>query len=250
MARDGEELGRTLQAIIDQGATSGNFSASRQSITDSVYEYVYLAGTGFDATDPDTRYKALAPTRLISTFSLPGFRGELTAWQDRDGNGILDPVTDVAWKAGEKLLALVQDGFVNCLEGPNLCTFAEISGPTGIQRRIYTTDGNGVFYDSSNPVSLAGYAEGTSIQAARETLWPLSSPADEPFPGFDSAVGIGPPPLLRWTWPRCRESSAPAWARTGRSCPRLHHRSPGRSHARGASDDPGLHGRRRAKRTS
>ncbi|MCG6926729.1 MAG: hypothetical protein LJF30_15640 [Acidobacteria bacterium] len=191
IAPDAATLERQIQAIIDQGATIGTFSASRQSITDSVYEYVYLANDAtntFSPTDPDSRYQALAPTRFVSNFELPGFRGELTAWQDRNANGILEDPTDVAWRAGEKLLARVRSAFIGCAAGDDLCTFSEINGR--IDRKIYTTEGNGVFYDSSNPVSLAGFGAGTTPQAARESLWPLADPMAEPFTGFDAAAGI------------------------------------------------------------
>jgi hypothetical protein len=177
VARDGDELGRVLQALIDQGASSGTFSAARQSITDSVYEYVWQA-SGVDGTfapdDPDTRYQALAPTRFISTFSLPGYRGELTAWQAYDWNGdTLLP--DAAWSAGDELLARVQTATAQCAT-PDQCTFGGLR--TFLDRRIYTTDGNGVYGPGTSawaddPAVLATVdaTVGGTVDD-RVTLWP------------------------------------------------------------------------------
>ena len=49
-APDATTLATTLQSIIDQGASDGDFNA-QQSITESVYEYVHFAATATDLYD-------------------------------------------------------------------------------------------------------------------------------------------------------------------------------------------------------
>ena len=80
--------GDSSRAIIDQGASDGEFNA-QQSITESIFEYVDLAPGHRHLRRPqpsETRYKAIVPTRFISSFTLPGFRGQLKAYQN-DGAG-------------------------------------------------------------------------------------------------------------------------------------------------------------------
>ena len=158
------------------------------------------------------RYAGIVPTRFVSSFSLPGFNGQLRAYQN-DGaeNSVL------RWSAGEKLLWLVrygtsnprlntatppapptdgsacQGGTCSCAANNNRgilaeeCTFASLTGtPQGttaadeasalssakIKRRIYSTAGNGVY-----PASTSGLAQalvnGTANKRVR--LWPPQS---------------------------------------------------------------------------
>ena len=200
IAPDSETLARQLQAIIDQGAQEGDFTAA-QSITESVFEYVDRASSGsntYDARSPSTRYQAITPTRFITSFSLPGFNGQLRAIQN-DGAG--NPV--FKWSAGEKLNSLVRAGFTGgiCPSGNgasvNECMFRQLHGGVGsdpatssaaIKRRIYTTDRNGL-YDFTATSLMAGTANN------RLSLWPPAStaitPADYTTLGsLDVALGL------------------------------------------------------------
>ncbi len=199
IAPDAATLAATIQGIIDQGASSGEFSA-QQSITESIFEYVDLASNPpdtFDPRDPNTRYLAIVPTRIISSFTLPGFRGQVKAYQnDGFGNAVLK------WSAGDTLQQLVSNGMANSTS-PNFC---DVNGTTGallgecsfnqlhgssalsaaaIQRRIYTTSRNGVYtFDAAN---LEAYGRGAWTPPERVTLWP---PTSAIIPGNYTNEGI------------------------------------------------------------
>jgi hypothetical protein len=200
-APDAETLARQLQAIIDQGASEGDFNA-QQSITESVFEYVDWAPNAagdyaFDPDSPSTRYGAIVPTRFISSFSLPGFNGQLRAYQnDGSGNAI------VRWNAGEKLTLQVSTGMSGCDTltaggAANECVLPQLHGGATdatiaasnarIKRRIYTTSRNGVY--TFDPASLI---DGTAD--SRVTLWPPASglaPTDYTSTGsLDQAIGL------------------------------------------------------------
>jgi hypothetical protein len=204
VAPDAATLATQLQGIIDQGASDGEFNA-QQSVTESVFEYVDLApppGTqpyNFDARNPISRYGAIVPTRIISSFTLPGFKGQVRAYQN---DGLGNPV--LAWSAGDVLWQKISTAMLaacpaNGATGAALgeCGFAELDGgasdstiatsSAAIKRRIYTTSRNGVFpYD---PRSLiAGTANG------RVALWPPDpgvAPTDYITQGqFDREMGL------------------------------------------------------------
>ncbi len=175
IAPDPVTLAEQLQSIIDQGASDGEFSA-QQSITESVYEYLdpsVLIGTPpkpFDALDPKTRFGAIYPTRFITSFTLPGFNGQLKAYQnDGAGNSVL------LWSAGDKLRHLVSSAMVTCGGSGGAsageCTFGQIAGAgaQGIKRRVYSTDRNGVYPFS--PDTLIDASTGAA-PANRVQLWP------------------------------------------------------------------------------
>jgi hypothetical protein len=199
LAPDADTLKRQLQSIIDQGASDGDFNA-QQSITETVFEYVDLAsgnGKTYDARSPKTRYQAIVPTRFVSSFSLPGFKGQLRAYQnDGAGNSVLK------WSAGDKLRQQVATEMGTCSTGTQgggvgQCTFLQLHGGASdstisssaakIKRRVYTTSRNGVYtYD---PASLmAGTAN------SRVTLWPPATsvaPSDYTSVGtLDQALGL------------------------------------------------------------
>ncbi len=198
VAPDASTLATQLQSIIDQGASSGDFNA-QQSITESVFEYVDLV-TGKDARMPSERYGAIVPTRFVSSFSLPGFNGQLRAYQNDGSNNSVQ-----RWSAGDKLLQPIATAMATCnpsaLAGGlanecvlrqlhNLATDATIASSNArIKRRIYTTSRNGVY--TFDPDTLRA---GTS--AERVTLWPPASgllPTDYVAAGtFDSAMGLPP----------------------------------------------------------
>lgn len=208
VAPDATTLASQLQAIIDQGASDGEFNA-QQSITENVYEYVHrapLCGPGatdtlpwckapngtatfpFDAAKPGNRYGAIVPTRFISSFTLPGFLGQQRAYQNDFLGGSIQ-----MWSAGDSLRTKVAtamqfgDGFTgNCNTAAqggasDECVFYQLHGgatdanirtsAARIKRRIYTTSGNGVF-----PYTVDRLIDGTTTDATAQTgrvaLWP------------------------------------------------------------------------------
>jgi hypothetical protein len=205
VAPDAATLAAQLQGIIDQGASEGEFSA-QQSITESIFEYVDLASTGtdtFDPRDPRTRYLAIVPTRIISSFTLPGFNGQIKAYQnDGFGNAVLK------WSAGDVLLQEVQNGMVaacpaNATTGAGLgeCSFDQLHGSASatsiatsgaaIKRRVYTTSRNGVYtFDAPN---LEAYGRGAWTPPEREVLWPPDTsvaPTNNSEGLLDEALGL------------------------------------------------------------
>ena len=57
------------------------------------------------------RYSVLVPTLFTSTFRLPGFKGQVKAYQGQqhhDGRGLAEPL--LRWSAGDKLRDLVANG--------------------------------------------------------------------------------------------------------------------------------------------
>ncbi len=184
VAPDAATLATQLQSIIDQGASDGDFNA-QQSITESVFEYVDIASGAltFDARSPSTRYQAIVPTRFVSSFSLPGFHGQLRAYQN-DGPYLTPDPCDGSgqckWSAGDKLWSKVSTAMSTCNTNAasgaaNMCVFsqlhggatdANIAGSTArIKRRIYSNDRNGVY--AFTPATLIA---GTA--ANRVALWP------------------------------------------------------------------------------
>ena len=150
-ASTASELQAALQAAIDKGSAIGEFSSQSQgSVTDSVFEYVALAGA-FDPllpvrqTTPTVvggRYDSSFPVTVRSTFKMPNFEGQLKAY---DSSGT------VLWDAGAKL----QTNVLNVV-GAGPWSFSELHGNSAtspyfipaatakIRRRIFTTSGNGV----------------------------------------------------------------------------------------------------------
>jgi len=221
IAPDSATLAAQLQAIIDQGASDGDFNA-QQSITESVYEYVSVApptaSAVFDAAKPSNRYRAIVPTRFIASFSLPGFKGQQKAYQN---DGLGNPV--LKWSAGDVLFNKVSitmasgDAFGAgaCNTGAqggamNECVFAQLHGgatdasirssSARIKRRIYSTSGNGVY-----PYTVDSLMDGTS--ASRVVLWPPTAPGlmhtsltDDAFKTpYDAPLGL--PPNLPTSFP-------------------------------------------------
>lgn len=207
IAPDAATLAATIQGIIDQGASDGEFSA-QQSITESIFEYVELASNPptdvFDPRDPTTRYSAIVPTRIISSFTLPGFRGQVKAYQnDGFGNAVLK------WSAGDALFNLVSGGMnaectasgtTGALTGE--CTFEQlhdnstestISGSAAaIKRRVYSTTRNGVYtFDAQD---LEAYGRGAWTPPERVSLWPPNTqvaPTNYTSEGIlDEALGL------------------------------------------------------------
>ena len=124
IAPDARTLEATLQGIIDQGADEGEFSA-QQSITESIFEYVDLASDSentYAANIPSSRFSAIVPTRIISSFTMPGFRGRLRAIQN---DGFDNPVEK--WDAGE----ILRDHVANDDYGMGTCDTSSRGGGVG-----------------------------------------------------------------------------------------------------------------------
>jgi len=198
-------LAAVLNAIFNQGAQSGEFTA-QQSVTDAVYEYVdkvpapvtVPATPPFSAFAPYNRYDALAPIKYVSSFTLPGFNGQLKAYRNVAGAAALQ------WSAGDKLFINVTTGMNACPLGPNAgaaageCNFTQLHagatdatiGTSGaaIKRRIYTTTQNGYFAPTISNL-LA------NVAPFRVPLWPPTAlsvaPADYVSQGLlDGALGL------------------------------------------------------------
>ena len=201
-------LAATLNAIFNQGAQAGEFTA-QQSLTDAIFEYVDQVPTPaavppspppapFSAFAPYNRYDALTPIKFVSSFTLPGFNGQLKAYQNVGG------VPTLRWSAGDKLLINVTTGMSACPLAPNPgavlgeCSFVQLHGgatdstiatsSAAIKRRIYTTTQNGYFGVTIG--NLTG-----NVAPFRVPLWPPTSfsvaPADYTTQGLlDAALGL------------------------------------------------------------
>jgi len=215
LAPDAETLRNQIQAIIDQGASTGEFSAAgggaAASITEPIYEFVDLVppanptDPAFDPFNPYRRYRALVPVRFLSTFSLPGFKGQLRAFINQGG------VAAQRWSAGDQLYQLVTDGMDLCTTGGNSSTTAGGAGITGqcrfdqltngeqysdanparaIKRRIFTTSQNGVFgvtvdnlLQNQAPYRIALWPPQTDVS-------PRVAPTDANEGLFDRELGL------------------------------------------------------------
>ena len=199
-------------------------------MTDTVFEYVNRAdATKYDARNVKLRYRALVPTQFTSSFSLPGFNGQLRAYQnDGAGNALL------MWSAGDKLRTLVTTGMATCntaAQGGAIgeCTFALLhAGATdasiatssaAIKRRVYTTTRNGVYTYTAADLMNASWAP-----PERTTLWPPANgvtPASFTTQGsLDAAFGL---PLDTSTTLAARlhgSPDQPSGRASGRTCPR------------------------------
>jgi hypothetical protein len=214
-ASDAAALTAALQAVIDQGAGTGTFSAS-SSVTESIFEFGALANpspspspaAAFDPRNPDTRYRARVPVLLQSTLVMPNFEGHLKAFTGRDTSAPPDGISDVSveeWDAGNRLLsayhvepdlAATPHRFDELHGGATPANIADATS-TGahIRRRIFTSPRNGVFnYDDFDG---ATFAPATVQQPV--ALWPPTTsgtnavaPADDTTEGFfDDEMGIG-----------------------------------------------------------
>ena len=93
IAPDAATLAAQLQAILDQGATLGEFTA-QQSVFTSIFELV--ADAGGDPDDPTNRYNVFVPNLIRASFTMPGFKGQVRALQNK--GTIVEN-----WNAGQKL---------------------------------------------------------------------------------------------------------------------------------------------------
>ncbi len=111
--------------------TGGVFSAT-PSVFDVIPEYVASVPTStFSPLDPTTRYNASAFRSYRASFDANGFKGFMKAF---DSTGAV-----AGWEAGAKLLTRVSATLKTTDQ-----TFAQIVSGNQIQRRIFTTDRNGI----------------------------------------------------------------------------------------------------------
>jgi hypothetical protein len=214
IAPDPDTLAAVLNKVINQGASSGEFSA-QQSLTDSIYE---LAGDAPQGTapapwspfNPRNRYDPLVPHRFVSTFTLPLFTGQIKAYTNDgpDSLAISDASCAVGtacrrWSANDKLVSRLSNGMsagcpLNATAGTtgSQCTFsmlwngADITNVgtragVGIRRRIFTTSQNGVFGPTVDQL-IAGQSP------FRVALWPpqTSGVSSAVAPANDTGVGL------------------------------------------------------------
>jgi hypothetical protein len=153
LAPDPDTLASVLNKVINQGASSGEFSA-QQSLTDSIYE---LAGDAPQGTapaawspfNPRNRYDPLVPHRFVSTFTLPLFTGQIKAYTQGGPSSLAIPgATCVAyvdnppagagpedtpgtacrrWSANDKLVSRLANGMSTA------CLANVTAGTTGSQ---------------------------------------------------------------------------------------------------------------------
>lgn len=190
LAGDEEALGRALQIAIDQGQAAGVFS-DQQSVTDSIFELSFAVG--FDPRNPQTRYSSSVPVLLQSVFEMPNFNGRFRAFKRGVGT------SDLVWDAGDKLRNRVLYGNAGAAPGDGMGTglwsYGELRGSgtdanivssnARIKRRIYTSNGNGVFQPTQTNL-LNGTGPG------RITLWPAEPSVDPAGSGgiFDDEMHI------------------------------------------------------------
>ena len=191
IAANPADLATALQSAIEQGQTFGVYS-DQQSVTESVFELAFEADDDLDPYETN-RYNFSVPVLLQSTFEMPSFEGRLKAFR-REGDDSLE-----VWDAGVKLRDRVA---AKMAAGPY--TWAQLRGTAGdsdvlnsntlIERRIYTTSGNGVY-----GVTVENLLD--QVAPRRATLWPPSGAVDPggfAAGGFDVELGITPssnPPM-------------------------------------------------------
>jgi hypothetical protein len=136
LAPDPDTLKTVLETVINQGASSGEFTA-QQSLTDSIFELAGDVPQGaapnpWSPMNPRNRYDPLVPHRFASTFTLPLFTGQIKAYTQGGPDSLTIPGAtcqepiDVAptgpgpedipgtacrrWSANDKLVTRVTSG--------------------------------------------------------------------------------------------------------------------------------------------
>ncbi len=216
-------LASAVQAAIDQGQASGEFS-DQQSITETVYELVRgvpvpspsPGASPVPSPDPlraDNRYDSSVPVLLQSTFEMPQFKGHLKAFRNISGaaSPAWDP-TPANSDAGQKLASRISTSLTtlqytfDTLRGGAASTDVTIAsaGTGAIKRRIYTTNGNGVYTqgltDAQKVTALQDNTGGPVNY--RLAIWPPVATVDPAGSGgsyaaglLDNSLGIGRAPV-------------------------------------------------------
>jgi hypothetical protein len=189
-APDAETLAAQLQSILDQGASSGEFTAQQSVFTpvmELVKEVVISGSNPFDPEAPNTRYNGIVPEIFRSTFTMPGFKGQLKAFQNDNG------AVALKWNAGTKLFSRVSTAIGTCPAGSGAvageCPFTSLL--TKIDRRVYTTSRNGVFSATVGNLIDIAWLTGNGN---RTVLWPATTAvapvADATLGILDAALGL------------------------------------------------------------
>ncbi len=219
------DLANAVQAAIDQGQASGEFS-DQQSITETVFELIRgvpgpspsPGASPVPSPDPlraDNRYNSSVPVLLQSTFEMPQFKGHLKAFRNIGGaaSPAWDPTRDNS-DAGQKLATRVSLSLgtgqytFDTLRGGATSTDVTIAsaGTGAIRRRIYTTNGNGVYtrglINADRVLGLIDPVTNTSISSYRLAIWPPATTVDPaasagtyPAGLLDNFLGIGASPV-------------------------------------------------------
>ena len=230
LAPDPDTLKAVLETVINQGASSGEFTA-QQSLTDSIFELAGDVPQGaapnpWSPMNPRNRYDPLVPHRFASTFTLPLFTGQIKAYTQGGpaslastgascaytiaGDGTLTGQACRRWSANDKLVTRVTSGMAAACPADatagaaaSECNFAKLwngaddsnigsQAGVGIRRRIYTTSQNGVFGPTVDEL-IAGQSP------YRIALWPPQTasipvpvaPASDTLEGlFDAELGL------------------------------------------------------------
>ena len=187
-----EALADIIQAIINQGAQFGDFTAQASRVT-SVYEYASEVPGGYTVENGAgslSRYEGLVPVLFRSTFTMPSYQGHVYAITNEAGTAL------TRWDAGERLTTRVQTGMAACDDNSTnggQCIFSSMldgnAGNGEIARRIYTTSRNGVFSTSLTDLSSSSWVQSNGNRTA---LWPPASGVS-PSSGnglLDAALGL------------------------------------------------------------
>jgi len=150
------------------------------------------------------RYNGVTPVRIISSFTLPGFRGQIKAYMNNSSNASV-----MLWSAGDKLTNSITTRTLNAVACPTTgnvnqadgdCLFTQLHGgatdanigtsAAAIRRRIYTTSQNGYF--GVTVADLLG-----NVAPFRISLWPPQTsvtpavaPTDLSQGLFDEQMGL------------------------------------------------------------
>jgi hypothetical protein len=229
LAPDPDTLKSVLETVINQGATSGEFSA-QQSLTDSIFELSGDVPQGpaprpWSPMNPGNRYDPLVPHRFVSTFSLPLFTGQIRAYTaggpaslattDADCAYTLNPDGTFAsadaclrWSANDKLVSRVSSGMSAACTAvvaagvtAGQCNFDKLwagsddlgiaASNAAIKRRIYTTSQNGVFGPTVDQLIARQSPYRIRLWPPQNDLSPAVAPASDTLQGLlDGVLGL------------------------------------------------------------
>ena len=180
-----QTLAAQLQSILDQGASSGEFTA-QQAVFTPVMELVKEV-TRASGPPTATRSTPRLPTPATAARARPlpvelhhaGLQGPAQGLPERQRRVALK------WNAGTKLFDRVIDALATCNEGGGglvgECRFSSLL--TRIDRRIYTTSRNGVFGATIGNLTDLVWLNGNGN---RTILWPAPARSR---PTTDAGVG-------------------------------------------------------------
>jgi hypothetical protein len=209
LAPDPDTLKSVLEKVINQGATSGEFTA-QQSLTDSIYELSGDVAQGsapaaWSPMNPRNRYDPLAPNRISASFTLPLFTGQIKAYTQGGPDALAipaatcrDPVDNppkgpgpedtpgtacLRWSANDKLVTRVSTGMTAACpavgsNGNNAgrCSFAKLVGTATDANLSTAAIKRRVYTTSQNGVFGPTVTQLVAGQSPyRVALWPPQS---------------------------------------------------------------------------